>query len=182
MEILTIYGIKILATLVVFAVLLVLFFTQSATIKEGRDVGSELEKLGEPYRVFTNIVVRAEKGMMCVPFVAVSPYGVFVITVSDDAGKVRGRAGDREWEIKSRGKIETIYNPLWKNRQQVNALEKKLGSMKFIPVVVFTRAKLKTEFGPEVVPLNRLRNRILKFDNRVLSEKQIEATVQSLLK
>ena len=50
MEILTVYWIKILATLVVFAVLLVLFFKQSATIKDGRDVGSELEKLGEPIR------------------------------------------------------------------------------------------------------------------------------------
>ena len=114
----------------------------------------QLERLGADYTVLSNVVVSAERGMNDVGHVVVSTYGVFVITVKTEAGKVFGREGDREWQIKSGRDI--LYNPLWENRKHVNALEKLTGPVRFIPVVVFTRAVLKGEFGDHVIRLKEL--------------------------
>jgi hypothetical protein len=117
-------------------------------------VQDQLERLGADYTVLSNVVVSAERGMNDVGHVVVSTYGVFVITVKTEAGKVFGREGDREWQIKSGRDI--LYNPLWENRKHVNALEKLTGPVRFIPVVVFTRAVLKGEFGDHVIRLKEL--------------------------
>ena len=117
-------------------------------------VKDQLEKLGADYTVLSDVVVSAELGMNDVSHVVVSTYGVFVLTVKIEAGKVTGREGDREWHIKSAGDI--LYNPLWENRKHVNGLEKIIGPVWFIPVVVFTRAVLKGDFGNHVVRLQEL--------------------------
>ena len=105
--------------------------------------------------------------------VVVSAYGVFVLTVKTEAGKVTGREGDREWHIKSARDI--LYNPLWENRKHVNALEKIIGPVWFIPVVVFTRAGLKGDFGSYVVSLKELMPYIKKHKKfRLSDDKQDE--------
>ena len=148
-------GLKILALLVV--VITVVWVKQRRQHRLGGDpkvVKDQLERLGADYTVLSNVVVSAERGMNDVGHVVVSTYGVFVITVKTEAGKVFGREGDREWQIKSGRDI--LYNPLWENRKHVNALEKLTGLVRFIPVVVFTRAVLKGEFGDHVIRLKEL--------------------------
>ena len=88
--------------------------------------------------------------------VVVSPYGVFVITVKQDAGKVFGKEGDSEWKVKSGRNSNLIRNPLWENRKHVNALEKVIGSVPFNSIVVFPRAVLKGTFGSNVIRLDEL--------------------------
>ncbi len=75
----------------------------------------------------------------------------------DLPGKISGDKDEREWQIKRRGVNDTILNPLWENRKHINALEKKLGSRPFIPVVVFTHSKLANDFGPIAVRVGQLR-------------------------
>ena len=148
-------GLKILALLVV--VITVVWVKQRRQHRLAGDpkvVKDQLERLGADYTVLSNVVVSAERGMNDVGHVVVSTYGVFVITVKTEAGKVFGREGDREWQIKSGRDI--LYNPLWENRKHVNALEKLTGSVRFIPVVVLTRAVLKGEFGDHVIRLKEL--------------------------
>ena len=148
-------GLKILALLVV--VITVVWVKQRRQHRLAGDpkvVKDQLERLGADYTVLSNVVVSAERGMNDVGHVVVSTYGVFVITVKTEAGKVFGREGDREWQIKSGRDI--LYNPLWENRKHVNALEKLTGPVRFIPVVVFTRAVLKGEFGDHVIRLEEL--------------------------
>jgi hypothetical protein len=148
-------GLKILALLVV--VITVVWVKQRRQHRLAGDpkvVKDQLERLGADYTVLSNVVVSAERGMNDVSHVVVSTYGVFVITVKTEAGKVFGREGDREWQIKSGRDI--LYNPLWENRKHVNALEKLTGPVRFIPVVVFTRAVLKGEFGDHVIRLKEL--------------------------
>ncbi|HIE79587.1 MAG TPA: NERD domain-containing protein [Nitrospinaceae bacterium] len=148
-------GLKILALLVV--VITVVWVKQRRQHRLAGDpkvVKDQLERLGADYTVLSNVVVSAERGMNDVGHVVVSTYGVFVITVKTEAGKVFGREGDREWQIKSGRDI--LYNPLWENRKHVNALEKLTGPVRFIPVVVFTRAVLKGEFGDHVIRLKEL--------------------------
>ena len=148
-------GLKILTLLVV--VITVVWVKQRRQHRLAGDpkvVKDQLERLGADYTVLSNVVVSAERGMNDVGHVVVSTYGVFVITVKTEAGKVFGREGDREWQIKSGRDI--LYNPLWENRKHVNALEKLTGPVRFIPVVVFTRAVLKGEFGDHVIRLKEL--------------------------
>jgi hypothetical protein len=148
-------GLKILALLVV--VITVVWVKQRRQHRLAGDpkvVKDQLERLGADYTVLSNVVVSAERGMNDVGHVVVSTYGVFVITVKTEAGKVFGREGDREWQIKPGRDI--LYNPLWENRKHVNALEKLTGPVRFIPVVVFTRAVLKGEFGDHVIRLKEL--------------------------
>ncbi len=148
-------GFKFLAFLVVLGA--VIFAWQS---RQHRLAGSPkvvkdlLAKLGADYTVLSDVVVPAELGMSEVSHVVVSIYGVFVITVKTEAGKVFGREGDREWQLKPGRDI--LYNPLWENRKHINALEKMIGPVWFIPVVVFTRAILKADFGTYVVRLKEL--------------------------
>ena len=148
-------GLKILTLLVV--VITVVWVKQGRQHRLAGDpkvVKDQLERLGADYTVLSNVVVSAERGMNDVGHVVVSTYGVVVITVKTEAGKVFGREGEREWQIKSGGDI--LYNPLWENRKHVNALEKLTGPVRFIPVVVFTRAVLKGEFGDHVIRLKEL--------------------------
>jgi hypothetical protein len=148
-------GLKVFVLLVV--VITVVWVKQRRQHRLAGDpkvVKDQLERLGADYTVLSNVVVSAERGMNDVSHVVVSTYGVFVITVKTEAGKVFGREGDREWQIKSGRDI--LYNPLWENRKHVNALEKLTGPVRFIPVVVFTRAVLKGEFGDHVIRLKEL--------------------------
>lgn len=141
-------------------------------------VKDELERLDDT--VLSNVVVSAELGMNDVSHVVVSTYGVFVITVKTEAGKVFGREGDREWQIKSGRQRDILYNPLWENRKHVNALEKMIGEVWFIPLVVFTRATLKGEFGDPVVRLKELIPSIAEHKKSRLPDDKRDEIVQKL--
>lgn len=148
-------ALKVFAVLaMVIAVLFIRRRQQHRLAGNAKVVKDQLDRLGEDYTVLSDVVVSAELGVNDVSHVVVSPYGVFVLTVKTEAGKVFGREGDREWHIKSTRDI--LYNPLWENRKHVNALEKIIGPVWFIPVVVFTRAVLKGEFGKHVIRLKEL--------------------------
>ena len=161
---LTAYWIKIFASFAVFIALIVMFIRQSRD-QDNADpqaVVNVLNQLGPDYAVVSNVVVPGERGMFALGNVVVSSYGVFVITVKQDQGKIFGREGDSEWEVKSGRKSNLIRNPLWENRKHVNALEKVIGSVPFNSIVVFPRAVLKGTFGSNVVRLGELRKRIVQ--------------------
>lgn len=154
------YGIKIFASLIVFITLIVMFARQSndRTNDDPQAIKNVLNQLESDYEVVTNVMVPGDRGMFDLGHVVVSPYGVFVITVKQTIGKIFGRKGDREWEVKSGGSRDFIANPLWENRKHVNALEKLIGPAPFISIVVFPRGNLKGEFGRNVIRLGELKN------------------------
>ena len=130
---LTAYWIKIFASFAVFIALIVMFIRQSRD-KDNSDpqaVVNVLNQLGPDYSVVSNLVVLGERGMFVLGNVVVSSYGVFVITVKQDQGKIFGREGDSEWEVKSGRNSDWIRNPLWENRKHVNAVEKLIGRLVF---------------------------------------------------
>ena len=157
---LTAYGIKIFASLIVFITLIVMFIRQSndRANDDPQAIKNVLNQLESDYEVVTNVMVPGDRGMFDLGHVVVSPYGVFVITVKQTIGKIFGRKGDREWEVKSGGSRDFIENPLWENRKHVNALEKLIGPAPFISIVVFPRGNLKGEFGANVIRLGELKN------------------------
>ena len=154
------YGIKIFASLIVFITLIVMFARQSndRINDDPQAIKNVLNQLESDYEVVTNVMVPGDRGMFDLGHVVVSPYGVFVITVKQTIGKIFGRKGDPEWEVKSGGSRDFIANPLWENRKHVNALEKLIGPAPFISIVVFPRGNLKGEFGTNVIRLGELKN------------------------
>ena len=154
------YGVKIFASLIVFITLIVMFARQSndRINDDPQAIKNVLNQLESDYEVVTNVMVPGDRGMFDLGHVVVSPYGVFVITVKQTIGKIFGRKGDREWEVKSGGSRDFIANPLWENRKHVNALEKLIGPAPFISIVVFPRGNLKGEFGANVIRLGELKN------------------------
>lgn len=180
---LTAYWIKISATLAILIAILVLFLrSDKKTTPEADDTSlkAKIKKLGQEYTLLSGVVVPARRGMSRIDHVVVSPYGIFVLTVVHEPGKVRGRERDGEWEIKSGRRQDILYNPLWENRKWVNALENHLGPQPFIPVVVFTQAKLKNDFGKNVIPLSNLPGFIKKHDKSRLFSDKLEEIIKRL--
>ena len=159
-EIISIYWIKILATLVVLLALIILFLRsgyENSNIPGAELVKRELDRLDDNYVVFCNVIIHLERGMSHIPYVLVSPYGIFVVACCYHVGKISGQKNDREWKVRGRGVDETILNPLWESRKYINALERKFNlSLPLIPVVVFTHANLVDDCGPTAVCVDRL--------------------------
>ena len=182
-EIVSVYWIKIFITLVIFVALIVLFLKSSgakSNVSAAELVKKELDRLGDSYIVFDNVIVRSDRGMLYISHVVVSPYGVFVVTLCDLRGKISGHRDDREWIVKGRGVNDTILNPLWENRKHINALEKKLGSQPFIPAVVFTHAKLVDDFGPIAVRVDQLKLFFQGHTKRLIEQDSLESVVRIL--
>ena len=178
-EVITVYWIKILVTLSVIFVLLI-FLLQNSN-RKSRDSGAllvekELSRLNKDYKIFKNLIVKSESGMLQIHYVVVSPHGVFVITRCDHVGRISGNKGDREWDVKARGDKETILNPLWENRKHINALEKKLNlNLSFIPVIVFTYAKLINNFGPTALYLDQIQKVFARHTKLLVSQADQES-------
>ena len=159
-EIISIYWIKILSILVVLLALIILFLRsgyKNSNISGAELVRRELDLLDDNYIVFCNVIIHLERGMSHIPYVVISPYGIFVVTCCSQVGKISGQKNDQEWKVRGRGVDGTILNPLWENRKCINALEKKLNlQLPFIPLVVFTHAKLIDDFGSTAIGVGRL--------------------------
>ena len=178
------YGIKIFASLIVFITLIVMFIRQSndRANDDPQAIKNALNQLESDYEVVTNVMVPGDRGMFDLGHVVVSPYGVFVITVKQTIGKIFGRKGDREWEVKSGGSRDFIANPLWENRKHVNALEKLIGPAPFISIVVFPRGNLKGEFGANVIRLGQLKNFIIQNKTFNMSRDKRDRILKALQK
>jgi hypothetical protein len=180
----TAYWIKFFTSLVIFISLIVMFIRhiRDKANADPKAVVNLLNQLGSNYTVVPKVVVPGEQGMFALGDVVVSPYGVFVITVKQDAGKVFGREGNSEWEVKSGRNSKLILNPLWENRKHVNALEKVIGSVPFNSIVVFPRAVLKGTFGSNVIRLDELKKRIAQNKTSRLSLDKRDEIIKVLQK
>ena len=182
-EIVFAYWVKIFVTLVIFIALIVLFLKSSgakSNISAAELLKNELDLLDHPYIVFDNVIVHSDRGMSNISHVVVSPYGVFVLTLCDLRGKIYGHRDDQEWIVKGRGVNDTILNPLWENRKHINALEKKLGSQPFIPIVVFTHAKLINDFGPIAVCVGQLQKFFMGYTRKLIDHDDLELVIDIL--
>ncbi|MEK9628846.1 MAG: nuclease-related domain-containing protein [Nitrospinota bacterium] len=177
-------GITIFLSLAIFVALVVMFIRKNRD-KANADpqaVMNVLKELGSDYDIVTDVVVPGDRGMFDLGNVLISPYGVFVITVKRNRGKILGREGDREWEVKSGRQKDLIFNPLWENRKHVNALEKVIGPTPFISVVVFPSGKLKGDFGENVMGLGGLKNFIAQNKTSRLSKDRRDEIIKALQK
>lgn len=106
----------------------------------------------------------------------VSPYGVFIIKECRELGRVEVRLNREEWRV-SGGGPKKIYNPVWDIRKVVGKLEKLAGDYPYIPLVVFTRARLTGDSDFNLMEAGKLLDHIQSFRERRLSDDQQEKIV-----
>jgi len=182
-EIITAYGVKVFAVLVISVALIALFLRGKrgeASVSEADTVKNTLDRLGDEYTVLGNVMIRSERGISCIPYVVVSPHGVFVVNVCDPTGKVSGDQNAAEWHVRCGLTRDTMMNPLWENRKHINTLEKNIGSYPFIPLVVFPYAKLMGDFGSYVVRTRQLQHFFAGYTKVVLKPEDREAIIRAL--
>ena len=100
-----------------------------------------LKQLDSTYTVLTGSIVQGGQGMIRLDYAVVSPYGVFVIKECREPGRVEVRLNREEWRV-SGGGPKKMYNPVWELRKVIGKLERLGGDYSYIPLVVFTRARL----------------------------------------
>ncbi|MBT3515536.1 MAG: NERD domain-containing protein [Nitrospina sp.] len=184
LEVVALYWTKIFVTLVVFVVLIIFFIRsgrEQSSISGSILVRNELDLLNDNYTVFCNVNIPTERGMTQIPYVVVSPFGIFVMTCCYHVGKISGRESDQEWNIKNRGINETMTNPLWENRKHINDIEKKIDlELHYIPLIVFTYSKLVNDFGPAVVRVGRLRDFFASYEKTLVSQADQKSVINIL--
>ncbi len=135
-------------------------------------VGALLEQLDEKYTVLKGAIVQGEQGMIRVDHAVVSPFGVFVIKECREAGRVEVRLNQEEWRVSGGGGRKKMYNPVWDVRKVIQKLERLVGEFPYMPLVVFTRARLTGEKDFNVMAAGNMIRHIQNFMEIRLTEEQ----------
>ena len=135
-------------------------------------VGALLEQLDGKYAVLSGAIVQGEQGMIRIDHAVVSPFGVFVIKQCREAGRVEVRLNKEEWGIAGGGGRKKMYNHVWDVRKVIQKLERLVGEFPYMPLVVFTRARLTGERDIGVLEARDLIGRIRSFSEPRLTEDQ----------
>ncbi|PIQ97177.1 MAG: hypothetical protein COV67_05565 [Nitrospinae bacterium CG11_big_fil_rev_8_21_14_0_20_56_8] len=145
-----------------------------------RAVYDEIRALGGEYQMVHDVLALTGQGLCQIDPVVVSPYGVFVVTWNCAEGTLSGRERDSEWVLKKGRRNETIRNPLWENRRQVNALRDLAGDLPLFSLVVFVNARLGGNLGPDVVTLRRMRSWFQQHQKTALSPDRRETFLRTV--
>lgn len=161
----------------IVAILAVGFFiSRSRQLGPEVSVGSLLKRLDSTYTVLTGSIVQGDKGMIRLDYAVVSPFGVFVIKECREPGRVEVRLNREEWRV-SGGGPKKVYNPVWDIRKVVGKLERRVGEYPYVPLVVFTRARLTGESDFNVMEAGKLIHHIQSFRSSRLSDDEQEKIV-----
>jgi hypothetical protein len=152
------------------------FISRNRSLRPEVSVGSLLKQLDDTYTVLTGSIVQGEHGMIRLDYAVVSPYGVFIIKECREPGRVEVRLKQEEWRV-SGGGPKKMYNPVWDLRKVVGKLERLVGDYPYIPLVVFTRARLKGDSDFNIMEAGKLVGHIQDFRDRRLSEERQEKVV-----
>ena len=152
------------------------FISRNRSFRPEILVGPLLKQLGDTYTVLAGSVVQGEQGMIHLDYTVVSPYGVFIIKECREPGRVEVRLNREEWRV-SGGGPKKVYNPAWDIRKVVGKLERLAGEYPYIPLVVFTRARLTGDSDFNIMEAEKLVGHIQSFRDLRLSDDRQEKIV-----
>ena len=157
----------------IVAILVVGFYiSRSRQLGPEASVGSLLKRLDNTYTVLSGSILQGEHGMIRLDHAVVSPFGVFIIKECREPGRVEVRLNREEWWV-SGGGPKKIYNPVWDIRKVIGKLEKLAGEYPYVPLVVFTRARLTGDSDFNLMGAGKLVGHIQSFrDPRVSGDQQ----------
>jgi hypothetical protein len=156
---------------IVLIVAVAVFVVRSGSLRPEVSVGSLLKQLDDTYTVLTGSIIQGDHGMIRLDYTVVSPYGVFIIKECREAGRVEVRLNHEEWRV-SGGGPKKMYNPVWDIRKVVGKLERLAGEYPYVPLVVFTRARLTGDTDFNIMEAGKLIGHIRSFRDPRLSEDQ----------
>ena len=135
------------------------------------------------YRRLNNITLPTPDGTTQIDHVIVCPYGVFVIETKFMQGVLCGRAEERHWTQRIGRRSYRFQNPLRQNFKHVQALKTLLDLPDAVihSVVVFMGdGRFKTERPANVLLGGRYVTYIKSFRTPVLTDRQVEETLQKI--
>jgi hypothetical protein len=152
------------------------FVVRNRSLRPEISVGPLLNQLDDTYTVLRGSIVQGEHGMIHLDYTVVSPYGVFIIKECREPGRVEVRLNREEWWV-SGGGPKKIYNPVWDIRKVIGKLEKLAGEYPYVPLVVFTRARLTGDSDFNLMGAGKLVGHIQSFRDPRVSDDQQEKIV-----
>lgn len=159
---------------------LAIFYWMRRHPARGSTVAESLGSLGDGYKVFSGLFVTLKGGMFRISHLVVSRRGVFLIDERAEKGAVKGKPDQMEWLVTGLGAGKAIYNPLWRAREAVNSLQPQVGSVPITTLIVFIHARLKSDFGGDVIPLQSLCGRIKQDTRVIMDESRMQMIVSRL--
>lgn len=154
---------------VVAVLAVVILIARGRSLLPETSVGPLLGQLKAPYTLITGSIIQGEQGMIRLDYTVVSPYGVFVIQEFREAGRVEVRLNQEMWRV-SGVSGKKLYNPVWGIRKVIHKLERLVGKYPYIPLVVFTRARLAGDSDISILQAADLLDRLQSFQEARLSE------------
>lgn len=79
------------------------------------------------YTILQDVRLAGDKEPLCIDYLVVSAYGIFVIKQVGGSGTIVGKPADARWFRKGRNKQRAFANPLFECVTEVNALRSLLG-------------------------------------------------------
>ncbi len=112
-----------------------------------------------PHKLMHHVTLPTRNGTTEIDHILVADTGVFIIEAKHYAGAVDGSPQDAQWvQMFGRG-FRRFQNPIHQNFGHVKAVQSlfRFPDEHFISLVVFTgSARLKADFGPQVITLREL--------------------------
>lgn len=166
-------------------VLLSVTFIRRKPISKGKRfeqcVGNEISQLPDEYIVFNDLFFENNGYSTQIDHIIVSPYGVFVIESKGYKGWITGGENSEYWTQTIFNSKYKFYNPIRQNIGHVRFLRHLLGTVMFIPIVVFDNsANIKTHIASIVVNICNLNYSILQYKTPVLSKEAVDTIVQTI--
>ena len=153
------------------------FIVRRGSLRPEASIGSLLKQLDDTYTVLTGSIVQGEHGMIRLDHTVVSRYGVFIIKECREAGPGRGAAQPGGVAGGRRGTEEDIQSGVGNPQSGGQKLEGKFGKYPYIPLVVFTRARLAGDSDFNIMEAGKLVGHIQGFRDRRLSEDRQEKII-----
>ena len=137
------------------------------------------------YKVINNLLINNNGFTSQIDHVVVSVYGIFVIETKAYKGWIYGSESSDYWTQNIYGKKYQLRNPIHQNYGHIKALKQLLHEypeLKYISMVAFSReASLGVSSNITVIYWNQIRSVIYQFENRVMTEEQVQMIYDSIL-
>ncbi|MCM3756355.1 NERD domain-containing protein [Sporosarcina aquimarina] len=152
-------------------------------------VNRKLAKLGDEYRIFSDIYVpNGEGGYTQVDHIVLSHYGVFVIETKHYSGWIYGSERQKNWTQVIYKRKERMYNPIWQNYGHIQSLKGYLHKeeLEVHSIISFSSDatfKFKEPFETaDVIQIHELNHVIKTYHETVFTEIELSHMNQSLEK
>lgn len=128
----------------------------------------ELGKLPKnKYIIFSDILIKDEKGTHQIDHLVLSKFGIFVIEMKNYYGLIKGKEFDNKW-CQYLGKNKSYFiNPIHQNFGHIKSLSNllKLDDKYFISIICFSnQAKVDVKSSSIVTQVDYLKDEILKYE------------------